>query len=93
MGRPAAYTPGVGYADPEEEWRALLTGEHEGLLKLRRAFRSVPSPPRCKLCYAPFKGIGGLVLRPWFGPWERNARLCKSCRIAFVGSLGSSEQI
>ena len=46
---------------------------------LRRTFRNVPSPPRCKLCYAPFRGIGGLVLRPWFGPWERNSQLCKSC--------------
>jgi adenylate cyclase len=73
------YTPAVGYADPEEEWRALLTGEHEGMLRLRRAFRRLPSPPRCKMCHAPFRGIGGLVLGPWFGPWERNAQLCKSC--------------
>jgi adenylate cyclase len=78
-----AYTPDVGYANPEEEWRALLTGEHEGLLALRRAFRRVPSPPRCKLCHAPFHGIGGFVLKPWFGPWERNAQLCKSC----IGTL------
>jgi adenylate cyclase len=39
----------------------------------------MPSPPRCKLCYAPFKGVGGLVLGHWFGPWERNPQLCKNC--------------
>lgn len=69
----------MGYGTPEEEWRALLTGEHMDMLALRRTFRHVPAPPRCKLCHAPFGGIGGLVLRPWFGPWERNAQLCKSC--------------
>ena len=69
----------MGYPNPEEEWRALLTGSHKEMLRLRRAFRRVPAAPRCKLCHAPFNGIGGLVLRPWFGPWERNAQLCKSC--------------
>ena len=31
------------------------------------------------MCHAPFHGIGGLVLKPVFGPWERNAQLCKNC--------------
>src|SRR5437899_10944253 len=69
----------MGYETTEEEWRALLTGQHEGMLTLRRRFRGLPSPPRCKLGYAPFKGVGGLVVRPWFGPWERNPQLCKNC--------------
>ena len=69
----------MGYQTTEEEWRALLTGQHAGMLKLRATFRGLPSSPRCKLCYAPFKGIGGKVLRPWFGPWERNPQLCKNC--------------
>jgi adenylate cyclase len=73
----------VGYTTPEEEWRALLTGDHEGVMRLRGNFRRLPSSPRCKLCNAPFHGIGGFFLRPWFGPWERNAQLCKSC----VGAL------
>ena len=73
------YTPVMGYASPDEEWREILTGEHKGVLSLRRTFRRVPTAPRCKLCHAPFGGVGGLVLRPWFGPWERNAQLCKSC--------------
>ena len=65
--------------DPQEEWRAILTGEHPGMLQLRRVFRGIPAGPRCKLCHAPFHSVGGFVLRPWFGPWERNAQLCKSC--------------
>jgi adenylate cyclase len=35
------------------------------------------------MCLAPFHGIGGFVLRPWFGPWERNPQLCKNC----IGNL------
>jgi adenylate cyclase len=69
----------MGYDTPEDEWRAILTGQHEPLLRLRRAFRSLPSAPRCKLCYAPFKGVGGLIFGHWFGPWERNPQLCKNC--------------
>ena len=69
----------MGNPNAEEEWRALLTGEHKGMLLLRRAFARVPSAPYCKMCHAPFGGIGGVVLRPWFGPWERNAQLCKNC--------------
>jgi adenylate cyclase len=69
----------MGYDSPEDEWRAILTGQHKGMLQLRKSFRGLPSPPRCKLCYAPFKGVGGLLLGHWFGPWERNPQLCKNC--------------
>ena len=68
----------------EEQWRAILTGEHRGMLALRRNFGRLPSPPRCKLCYAPFHGIAGAVLKPWFGPWERNPQLCKNCMKALT---------
>jgi len=71
--------PRVSDANPSEEWRALLTGEHKGVLALRRTFAHMPSAPHCKMCHAPFGGIGGLILGPWFGPWERNAQLCKNC--------------
>jgi adenylate cyclase len=69
----------VSNTNPSEEWRELLTGEHPGVLALRRMFARVPSAPYCKLCHAPFGGIGGFILGPWFGPWERNAQLCKNC--------------
>ena len=43
----------------EEELRAILTGDHPGLIGFRKRFRHVPSSPRCKLCAAPFEGVGG----------------------------------
>ena len=70
----------------EERWRSLLTGEYQNLHRLRRVFDHAPSPPRCKLCHAPFHGVGGVVLKPWFGQWSRNTQLCKSC----VGGLVKS---
>jgi adenylate cyclase len=69
----------MGNGPREEDWRSILMGEYPAMHALRRSFRRVPSGPRCKLCYAPFHGIGGLVLRPWFGPWDRNPQLCKNC--------------
>ena len=61
----------------------MLTGDSVSAHRLRGTFRRIPSPPRCKLCHAPFRGIGGVVLKPWFGPWEKNPQLCKSC----IGAL------
>jgi adenylate cyclase len=71
----------------EDEWRAILTGENAAVHQLRRAFRRLPSPPHCKLCYAPFGGIGGFVLKPVFGPWPKNPQLCKNC-IGNLAKLG-----
>ena len=67
------------YKTPDEEWRALLTGQHKGMLALRKTFGHLPSSPRCKLCLAPFGGPVALILKPWFGPWERHPQLCKNC--------------
>jgi adenylate cyclase len=71
----------------EEEWRAVLTGDNAAVHAMRRAFRRVPSAPHCKLCYAPFGGIGGFVLKPVFGPWPKNPQLCKNC-IGNLAKLG-----
>ena len=46
-----------------EQVRAVLTGESPWLAKQRRTFKRIPSPPRCKLCAAPFAGLGGLAFR------------------------------
>ncbi len=90
--RPRAYTPLVGDDAAEAEWRELLTGDHKEVLALRRWFRNLPSAPHCKLCYAPFGGIGGVVLKPWFGPWERNAQLCKNCMAGLIKrGIGGAE--
>jgi adenylate cyclase len=68
------------YATIDDEWRAYLTGVHPELRRGRRVFRFLPSPPRCKLCFAPFRAPGSLVLRRLgYQPWEKNPNLCRRC--------------
>ena len=43
----------------EEVWYAVFGPGHPDLLKQQRFHKRLPSPPRCKLCLAPFHGIGG----------------------------------
>jgi adenylate cyclase len=75
-----------------EHWRSLLAGDDPGIHRIRRAYRNWPSPPRCKMCLAPFAGVGGFLLRPWFGRWDRNPALCKACmRTLFDHGPGGAE--
>ena len=42
--------------------------------------RHLPSDPRCRLCRAPFGGIGGRVMRRLgYGPSRKNPTLCATC--------------
>jgi adenylate cyclase len=67
-------------ADQSEAWRALLMGESPGLERTRRLVGWIPAGPRCKLCLAPLKPPGSVVLKPiGFGPSKLNRRLCRAC--------------
>lgn len=63
-----------------ETWRGILLGTDPLLRRGRAIFRLLPSPPRCKMCHAPFGGIGSVVMR-LLGktPWKRNPRICGFC--------------
>ena len=64
---------------PEQEWHDFLSGTHPHLHD-KSPLRFIPSNPRCKLCSAPFKGLGGLVLRRYgYTPWEKNPNVCGRC--------------
>ncbi len=66
--------------DDGEYWRQLLSGEDKGLDLLSRVFRSIPSAPRCKLCFAPFKGpVAPLFRLLGFRRWALNQQLCRFC--------------
>lgn len=74
-----------------EEWRkALNEGEVAGQF-MRRLFRALPSGPRCAMCYAPFHGFGGLLLKPtpFTTPSRKNPMWCKMCFEA--SPLGGAE--
>jgi adenylate cyclase len=45
-----------------------------------RVMRRLPTDPRCRLCSAPFAGVGGRVMRRFgFGPSRKNPTLCNTC--------------
>lgn len=69
----------VEYATPEEEWHDFLAGTHPHL-QHPSPLRFIPSRPRCKLCRAPFRAPGALVLRRYgYAPWDKNPKICGRC--------------
>lgn len=67
-------------ASIDDDMRQVLTGVHPVMMKMRRWMAHVPSSPRCKLCWAPFEGVGGAVLRHiGFGKFPGNPSLCNYC--------------
>lgn len=63
-----------------EAWRMILMGEHPDMLRERRLFRHIPSDPRCKMCLAPWGGLGGPIMRFFgYGRYPPNPQLCNSC--------------
>jgi adenylate cyclase len=76
----------------EEMWEQMLTGNYPRLHSMRRMWGALPSPPRCKLCNAPFKGVGGVLMRAIaYGPSPLNRRLCKWCIRAMIKQPGGAE--
>jgi adenylate cyclase len=42
--------------------------------------RHLPSEPRCRMCHAPYGGVGGRIMRRvGFGPSRKNPSLCNTC--------------
>jgi adenylate cyclase len=77
MSEPGGMTP--------EEVRAVMTGEYPGMATKRRRFRRVPSDPRCKLCAAPFGGMGGVAFRAaGHGRSPGNPALCEKCETTLM---------
>lgn len=69
-------------AEVEEFWRTYLTtGEFEKERRQRQFFRLLPGTPRCKNCYAPFRGAGSVVVNLLYGkkPSRLNPQLCNIC--------------
>src|ERR671924_1563040 len=76
----------------EEVWERILTGNDPGLQRIRLILGALPSPPRCKLCNAPFRGPGGALMRALsYGPSPLNRRLCKWCIRAVHKHPGGAE--
>lgn len=64
----------------EEVWRGLLLGTDGRYAKTRARLKHLPSEPRCKMCAAPFAGIGHQLMKHMGRDrWSRNPKYCGSC--------------
>lgn len=80
--------------DPDTVWwEWFSTSAFEVDKRLRRIFRMLPRDPRCKFCNAPFQGVGGTVMRRFFGKRQSslNPRFCNMCDEASRLFPGGSE--
>jgi adenylate cyclase len=65
----------------EQIWRSIFVDGFPKLNRYRRIFGLLPSEPRCKLCYSPFSGFGGQVVRRFTGRRvsNMNPSFCNQC--------------
>lgn len=77
---------------PDENWADYLHGRDTIGRWERRLFGLLPRDPRCKLCSAPFKGAGGVVMRQvGYGPSRKNPRFCNMCENYIRRHRGGAE--
>jgi adenylate cyclase len=64
----------------EEFWRDFLTNGDSRDRRRRAIYRRIPHEPRCKVCAAPFSGVGGPLMR-MIGkrPSQQTPKMCGSC--------------
>jgi len=61
-------------------WHAIFATGDPRLKKYQSFNMRLPSPPRCKLCYAPYRGLGGWVMKLQNrGPSSKNPLYCSRC--------------
>ena len=75
-------TPATPPSDPADEafWRDYLTRGNSLERRMRIVFNHIPTDPRCKLCAAPFAGVGGPLMRAMGRTRSNhNPRMCDSC--------------
>lgn len=76
----------------EEEWRLALTVGENVPRHFHRIAGLLPANPRCKMCNAPFKGWGGMIMRVMGRrPSKKNPRYCEPC--AFQETGGAEVEI
>ena len=64
----------------DEKWYLMLTQGEANIRHARHFLGLLPSSPRCKICNAPFKGLGGTLMHMLGRDQSRyNPRYCEPC--------------
>src|SRR3989344_7956659 len=76
-----------------EVWRQLFSGEMHPFNRKRNFNKLIPSDPRCKLCYIPFRGLGGKLMGVWTGlkQSKKNPYICDYCEKMAHTNPGGAE--
>ena len=89
---PTTEPAAVAAAANEELWRGLLLGSDPRYARARAWLKHVPSEPRCKMCAAPFGGVGRPLMRLLHrDPWAKNPLYCSSCFNVLQAHHGGAE--
>jgi adenylate cyclase len=86
-------TPPAHPPDEDEAfWREYLTRGHSRERRARIILKRIPRGPRCRLCAAPFAGIGAALMRP-IGkqPSVHNPTVCSTCFTFLASHHGGAE--
>ena len=76
----------------QEEWRQALTEGENVSRRFHHFVGLLPANPRCKMCNAPFKGWGGVIMRMTGRRQStKNPRYCEPC--AFQETGGAEVEI
>ncbi|HLI94469.1 MAG TPA: adenylate/guanylate cyclase domain-containing protein [Candidatus Baltobacteraceae bacterium] len=72
---------GTAEENPNQElWYTIFAVGHPALKKFQRFHRLLPSSPRCRMCFAPFRGVGGAWMKLMHkDPCKRNPNFCNAC--------------
>ena len=64
----------------EDLWKMLFAAGDPKLQKMQSLHLKLPTKPRCRLCKAPFKGLGGWIMRlKGKSRNNRNPNFCNAC--------------
>lgn len=75
-------------------WRSIFAEGHPQLKSFQSFHKRLPAPPRCKMCFAPFAGIGGLLMRArGKGRNRRNPNFCDACDKSLRAFPGGAEVV
>jgi adenylate cyclase len=76
----------------DEFWRDFFTRGHSLERQMRRFFNRIPRGPRCRMCAAPFGGVGAPLMRALGRPQsDKNPTMCNSCFTFIVRHHGGAE--
>jgi adenylate cyclase len=86
-------TSSANEAAPNEEmWRGLLLGTDPRYARTRAWLKHVPSEPRCKMCAAPFRGVGRPLMHLLHRDrWAKNPLYCTLCFNVLDAHHGGAE--